>query len=81
MDEEINELLPLVPAVEKTTGLQRSEVQIGRWCTKGCQGVLLKSTFLGSKRLTKIRWVQQFMDEVAAAKMAKHQAAASKAAS
>jgi|688.fasta_scaffold973344_1 hypothetical protein len=76
MDEGmINDLLPLVPAVEKTTGLRRSEVQISRWCTKGCQGVVLQSTFLGSKRLTRIKWVQQFMDETAAAKMAKHQAA------
>jgi hypothetical protein len=69
------DLLPLAEAVERVTGYRPNIVTVWRWSTKGCKGVRLQNTFLGAKRLTTVEWVKKFMDELANARLAKHEVA------
>jgi len=61
-------LLPLVEAVEQVTGRRLHLCTPFRWSTTGSAGIRLQTKVLGSRRLTTVLWVQQFIDAVTVAK-------------
>jgi hypothetical protein len=69
------QLLNLSDAFEKKTGRRPNPCTTWRWSSKGVKGVKLQVVFMGGTRLTTEEWVQDFMDAVSRANMAKHEVA------
>ena len=57
-------LMPICDAVEAVTGHRPHQVTGYRWTNTGCHGVVLRTSFIGQKRLTNINWVKQFLEEL-----------------
>lgn len=61
-------LLPLVEAVERATGLRPHLSTTIRWSTRGSAGIRLQTQVVGSRRFTTVPWVQQYIHAVTEAK-------------
>ena len=61
-------LLPLVEAVEQVTGRRLHLCTPFRWSTTGSAGIRLQTKGLGSRRLTTVLWVRQYIEAVTIAK-------------
>jgi hypothetical protein len=61
-------LMPLVKAIEEATGYRPSLPTALRWATEGRAGYLMRSSFLGGRRLTCVKWVREFEAATTAAR-------------
>ena len=55
-------LIPIVDAVERSTGRRPHLCTVLRWCTKGAKGIRLESRVLGGRRLTSVEAVARYVD-------------------
>ena len=62
-----DQLLPLVTAVERATGLRPHLSTCLRWCTRGSKGIRLESWIVGGRRYTTALAVRKYRDEVTSA--------------
>ena len=67
MSTQQRNLLPLVVAVKRVTGIRRSPTTCYRWAFDGRKGIKLKTKMLGGRRLTTNKWVREFINEVSQA--------------
>ncbi len=63
-------LLPLAEAVYQATGQRPHLSTCIRWSTRGSVGIRLRTKVLGSRRLTTVEWVSEYIAAVTEAKNA-----------
>ena len=71
----MSKLIGILDGFESKTGRRPNPCTAWRWSTKGVKGIKLQVLFVGGTRLTTEEWVQDFIDAVSKANMAKHEAA------
>lgn len=54
--------LTLVKAVQEVTGTRPHLSTCIRWATYGSKGIILQTVMLGGRRLTTIKWFEQFIE-------------------
>jgi len=57
-------LLPLVEAVTRVTGLRPHLSSVIRWGSRGSKGVHLQTKVVGGRRYTTTDWVLEFVENV-----------------
>jgi hypothetical protein len=60
----MSKFLPVGEAYQQVTGNRINPCTIWRHCSRGSNGVFLKSVFLGRKRYTTIDWLCEFIEQV-----------------
>ena len=66
-EKMLENLIPLVDAVELATGRRPHLSTVLRWCSRGSRGYRLESRVLGGRRFTTVKFVLQYLDNVTAA--------------